>query len=567
MAKLSVKKFLEFVQRSQLVPEDRLRKSLLELKAQEDDSLPVDAEVVSSHLIKADLLTPWQVEKLMAGKSKGFYLGKYKLLGHLGTGGMSSVYLAQHVLMDQKRAIKVLPRSKVGDSSYLARFHLEARATASLDHPNIARAYDVDNEGDQHYLVMEFVDGSDLQTLVTSQGPLSAAVTANYIAQAAIGLANAHENNLIHRDVKPANLLIDPNGVLKVLDLGLALFSESDRDSLTIAHNENVLGTADYLAPEQALNSHEVDHRADIYGLGCTMYFLLTGHPPFNEGTLAQRIAMHQTRMPRPLREVRGDCPRELAEICTKMIQKDPADRQSSCGEIAEQLSQWLISNGHAAPARPTDQSSTGPMAGRDDMPAEPRRPAQPQAIRGTSNATPAAVAISDAMPTARIKVARDPIAVQSVATTPVPTKLVALSDTQPGTPAASSPTTKTSPDDPPEVEIIEDDEPPRDDSSVFSIEVANEPSTSRLRRRGGVSSKVNRKAAKTAKTSGIAKSAGSTKETVAPRKSSQPPAWLWTAIGVGLLVVVLGVGYMLIKGGDPPPVEGEPTPRNTAWD
>jgi len=279
MAKLSVKKFIEFVQRSQLVPEDQLKKSLLELKAREHNKLPADADVVAAHLVKDELLTTWQVGKLMSGKSKGFYLGKYKLLGHLGTGGMSSVYLAQHVLMNQKRAIKVLPRSKVGDSSYLARFHLEARATASLDHPNIVRAYDVDNEGNQHYLVMEYVDGSDLQTMVTNNGPLSHEQTANYIAQSAIGLANAHENNLIHRDVKPANLLIDPNGVVKVLDLGLALFSESDFDSLTIAHNENVLGTADYLAPEQALNSHEVDHRADIYGLGCTMYFSVDWAP------------------------------------------------------------------------------------------------------------------------------------------------------------------------------------------------------------------------------------------------------------------------------------------------
>ena len=125
MVKLSVRKFLEFVQRSQLVPENQLKKSLLELKAQEGGTLPSDAALVAAHLVNAELLTSWQVEKLMRGKSKGFYLGKYKLLDHLGTGGMSSVYLAKHVLMNQKRAIKVLPRSKVGDSSYLARFHLE----------------------------------------------------------------------------------------------------------------------------------------------------------------------------------------------------------------------------------------------------------------------------------------------------------------------------------------------------------------------------------------------------------------------------------------------------------
>lgn len=535
MANLSVKKFLEFVQRSQLIPEDQLKKSLLELKAQEDGVLPNDADRVAAHLVSAELLTPWQVEKLMSGKSKGFFLGKYKLLGHLGTGGMSSVYLAQHVLMNQKRAIKVLPRSKVGDSSYLARFHLEARATASLDHPNIVRAYDVDNEGSQHYLVMEFVDGSDLQTLVVNEGRLPPHVAANYIAQAAVGLANAHENNLIHRDVKPANLLIDPNGVVKVLDLGLALFSESDLASLTIAHNENVLGTADYLAPEQALNSHEVDHRVDIYGLGCTMYFLLTGHPPFNEGTLAQRIAMHQTRMPVPIRDECPDCPPELAAICTKMLQKDPDDRPATCHEIADQLVGWLTSNGHVAPGRMLLHQASGAAA-----PAGNRAGAFAEADDTTAAATP--------VEQARVVV-----------------KPVALTDTKSDLKSSTAPTTTLSPDDLPEVEIIED-EPVGGDSNVFSIDVASESSTPRARRRGGASSKVTRRSAKT---SGSSKGRPAPKKS-APKKSARPPAWLWALIGVGLLVVVGGVGYVLFKEAavnPPPPADVESAPRDTTWD
>ncbi|HJN09955.1 MAG TPA: serine/threonine-protein kinase [Pirellulaceae bacterium] len=529
MVKLSVRKFLEFVQRSQLVPENQLKKSLLELKAQEGGTLPSDAALVAAHLVNAELLTSWQVEKLMRGKSKGFYLGKYKLLDHLGTGGMSSVYLAKHVLMNQKRAIKVLPRSKVGDSSYLARFHLEARATASLDHPNIVRAYDVDNEGNQHYLVMEFVDGNDLQTLVTSEGPMAPELVANYIAQAAVGLANAHENNLIHRDVKPANLLIDPNGVLKVLDLGLALFSESDFDSLTIAHNENVLGTADYLAPEQALNSHEVDHRADIYGLGCTMYFLLTGHPPFNEGTLAQRIALHQTQMPKPLCEERGDCPQELADICTKMIQKEPQDRQMSCSEIADQLSNWLTGKGHAAPGDLIKQTTTvievpaggGGSLATEDEPIVEALPAEPD--------EPLLTPISSS----------DTLADQEPLTAPMTT--IGL-------------------DDPPEVEII-DETLSHGDSSIFSIDIDSDVPSSRLRRRGVASSKVTLRSPKTS---------GSSKESTAPQKSLKPPAWLWAVIGVGLIVVVLGIASVMMEGSsvdDSPPQESAPGQRNTAWD
>ncbi len=364
MAKLNVKDFLEFVQRSKLVGPDQLRSSLLALKEAGNDQLPVDADVVAQHLIQAGLLTPWQCNKLFDRKYKGFFLGKHKLLGHLGTGGMSSVYLAEHTLMKKLRAIKVLPRSKVSDSSYLARFHLEAQATASLDHPNIVRAFDVDNEGNTHYLVMEYVSGRDLQTIVNNDGALPYEMVATYIAQTAEGLQHAHDRNLIHRDVKPANLLIDDKGAIKILDLGLALFSEPDRSSLTIAHNENVLGTADYLAPEQALNSHNVDHRADMYGLGCTMYFLLTGHAPFPEGTLAQRIAMHQSRMPADIAVDRADCCPELVNICVRMIQKDPEERFESASQVASVLRQWLA-NYKSAKANPIlldDVSSASPV-------------------------------------------------------------------------------------------------------------------------------------------------------------------------------------------------------------
>ena len=211
--------------------------------------------------------------------------------------------------MHDQRAIKVLPKARVKDATYLARFQLEAKAIASLNHPNIVLAYDIDNEDDVHYIVMEYVDGLDLQALVKRDGPLDPSTAADWIAQAARGLEHAHSKGVIHRDVKPANLLIDQDGVIRLLDMGLALVTAGDEESLTVANNENVLGTADYLAPEQALNSHTVDHRADIYGLGCTLYFLLTGKPPFSDGTLAQRIAKHQTEMPTSIRKVRPDVP------------------------------------------------------------------------------------------------------------------------------------------------------------------------------------------------------------------------------------------------------------------
>ena len=232
-------------------------------------------------LISQELLTRWQANQLLRGRYKGFFLGKYVLLSHLGSGGMSNVYLVRHIHMGRRVAIKVLPKARLEDRFYLDRFYLEAKAVAALDHPNIVRAYDIDSAGDTHYLVMEYVAGRDLQDLVRrSQRPLDYHVAADYITQAAESLQHAHQGGLIHRDVKPANLLVDPSGVVKLLDLGLALFANDDLASLTVAHQENMLGTADYLAPEQALDSHSVDHRADLYSLGCTFYFARSGTPP-----------------------------------------------------------------------------------------------------------------------------------------------------------------------------------------------------------------------------------------------------------------------------------------------
>ena len=291
-----------------------------------------------AHLIDAGLLTKWQCDKLLEGRHKGFFLGKYKLLDHLGTGGMSSVYLAQHTLMRRNVAIKVLPQTRVKDTSYLARFHREARAAAALDHPNIVRAYDVDNDADVHYLVMEYVEGRDLQIQVAADGSLPVVQAAEYIRQAAAGLAHAHKAGLIHRDIKPANLLVDLKGTVKILDMGLAQFADDTQASLTIAHDEKVLGTVDYLSPEQAIDSHTVDARADIYSLGCTLYFALVGHPPFPEGTLTQRLMMHQTQQPESIRKQRPDVPEDLVAIFYKMTAKRRDQRYQKADDVVDAL-------------------------------------------------------------------------------------------------------------------------------------------------------------------------------------------------------------------------------------
>jgi len=346
MARPNVDKFLELVRRSKLVDADRLDRAIDRLGEEDPDRLR-DSRDVGNWLVQQELLTRWQCDKLLEGRHKGFFLGKYRLLGLLGSGGMSSVYLGEHVLMQRRVAIKVLPRNRVQNSSYLARFHREAQAAASLDHQNIVRAYDVDNDGDVHYLIMEYVEGRDLLSMVKKDGPLDYAKAMEYIRQGAMGLAHAHEAGLIHRDVKPANLLIDRKEVVKVLDLGLARFSDEDMASLTVAYDENVLGTADYLAPEQAIDSHGVDRRADVYGLGCSLYFALTGHPPFAEGTLPQRLMAHQKKAPPPIRNDRPDAPDDLIEICDRMMAKKPSARYQSMEEVVEALGQWLEGRGH----------------------------------------------------------------------------------------------------------------------------------------------------------------------------------------------------------------------------
>lgn len=390
MAKVTVEKFLELAEKSELVSKDQLEKALPEITAGGTPDQAADVDFISDGLIKAGLLTKWQTDKLRDGKHKGFFLGKYKLLGHIGSGGMSSVYLAEHVKMQSKRAIKVLPKNRVDDSSYLARFHLEAQAVAALDHPNIVRAYDIDNQGDLHYLVMEYVEGKDLQNVVREEGPLDYDVAANYIAQAAMGLKHAHDANLVHRDIKPANLLVDQKGTVKLLDLGLAKFTNSEKASLTIAHDENVLGTADYLAPEQALNSHNVDLRVDIYSLGCTLYYALTGHPPFPEGSLAQRLAMHQSKEPKNIADERKDAPPALVEICRKMMAKKPENRYQSAADVAEALRGFLASRGRVGGGLAGSLAAAGSLGGgpaigrrrvgsaRPPRPMGPNAPSQP---------------------------------------------------------------------------------------------------------------------------------------------------------------------------------------------
>lgn len=347
MSKLALDKFLSLLERSKLIEDDRRAQVVDAWKQQASLAELDDAQFLADHLIRQGLITEWQSHKLFDGRHRGFYLGKYKLLDHLGSGGMSNVYLAQHVLMQRRVAIKVLPHNRVSDATYLAQFHVEAQAAAALDHRNIVRAFDLDCEGRIHYLVMEYVEGRDLHAVVSQDGPLDYHTAANFIVQAAAGLQHAHQRGLVHRDIKPANLLVDREGVVKVLDMGLAKFTSETR-ATPAALAEHVLGTADYLAPEQAVNSQTVDHRADIYALGCTFYYLLTGHPPFVDGTSLERMTAHRHDEPPSLLVDRPDAPAALVAICQRMMKKSPGDRYASAEEVRRALAAWLESESAA---------------------------------------------------------------------------------------------------------------------------------------------------------------------------------------------------------------------------
>jgi len=312
------------------------------------DQGPVPEACIQS-LIDEGLLTTWQMEQLRKGRHKGFVLGKYKLLRLLGTGGMSSVYLAEHMTLHNKVAIKVLPVKRVEQTSYLARFEREAQSSARLNHPHIARAFDLDTSGSIHFIVMEYIDGTDLHARVKQDGPLPIREAADFIRQAALGLHHAHEEGLVHRDIKPANLMVDKRGHVKILDLGLALANDDEEASLTKEHDEKVLGTADYLSPEQARDSHKADRRSDIYSLGCTLYYLLVGKAPFAKGSLAERIRAHMNEPAPNLLDVRPDVPAAIVELYFRMMEKHPDARQQTAQEVADSLASWLTTTAAAA--------------------------------------------------------------------------------------------------------------------------------------------------------------------------------------------------------------------------
>jgi formylglycine-generating enzyme required for sulfatase activity/tRNA A-37 threonylcarbamoyl transferase component Bud32 len=319
---------------------------------------PTDPRLLAKQLVKRGMLTPYQVNEVFVGRGKGLLLGSYVLLEKLGEGGMGAVFKARNWKLGRVVALKLIRKDRLENAAAVQRFQREIRAAAHLDHPNIVHAIDADQVGNTHFFVMEHIDATDLAGLIKKHGPLSILQACDAIRQAALGLQHAYERGLVHRDIKPHNLLLTREGVVKILDMGLARFSTSEESLSTLTQEGTVMGTLDYMAPEQAMDSHHVDTRADLYSLGCTFHFLLCGSVPFPGGTAMEKLWKHREQPPRPVEELRPETPRALAAVIRRLLAKRPEDRYQTPIELATALEQVQTALMRPAPVSPASESS-----------------------------------------------------------------------------------------------------------------------------------------------------------------------------------------------------------------
>jgi len=335
----SLEQFARGLEDNGIVSAETLRKAL------SSPGADAGSEALVQELRRAGKLTKFQADEILHGRARLLVLGNYILLDRIGQGGMGEVFKARHRRMDRIVAVKRLPADVSGDQSAIARFDREVRAAARISHPNIVAAFDADDANGVHFLVMEYVEGSDLATLVRKQGPLPIENAVDLVRQAARGLAAAHAAGIIHRDIKPSNLLLDRHGVLKILDMGLARFETNSDDSARaeLTGIGAIMGTVDDMAPEQALDSKSADARADIYSLGCSLFTLLTGRPVYEGETPTAKLIAHQTSPIPDLRSHRPDVPESLQAVFETMVQKDANERFQSMTEVIQTLEEFEL--------------------------------------------------------------------------------------------------------------------------------------------------------------------------------------------------------------------------------
>jgi serine/threonine-protein kinase len=334
-------RFVETVIETRLVEEPEIRAVAARLFR---EGKRQDVEPLAAELIRLGRLTPYQTAAIRQGKTKGLVIGDYIVLSKIGSGGMGLVLKARHRRREGTVALKLLPPSVSRDRAAVIRFRREAAAVARFRHPNLVSAID---SGETHgllFLVMEFVQGRDLSRIVKEKGPLSVAQSTDCIIQAARGLQEAHDHGIIHRDIKPANLLLDATGTIKVLDLGLARVNQPDEfvansiSGLDLTVSGAIVGTVDYMSPEQAYDPRVADRRSDIYSLGCTLHYLLTGRAPFGGHSFMERLLGHRERPIPSLCASRRDVPTALDAMFQRLLAKSPEDRPQTMAAVIREL-------------------------------------------------------------------------------------------------------------------------------------------------------------------------------------------------------------------------------------
>ena len=344
--------FLANVRQSGLLTDEELARVERELP-------PADrGRPVARALVEKGLLTKFQAERLLAGRTAGFLLGQYRILDQIGRGGMGRVFRAEHRTMRRVVALKVLAPDLLRTDRARELFLREVRAAAQLVHPNIVTAYDANEIDGRFFLVLEYVDGPNLEQLVRQQGPLPVGQACDYVRQIAHGLQCAHLLGMVHRDIKPANILVqrrglngDAVGLVKISDFGLARLHNpnaadefNDHPGTILTKDNTVMGTPDYLSPEQARCLHKTDIRSDLYSAGCTFHFLLTGQVLFPGGSALDKLIRHGAEKPTPVRELRPEVPAQVAAVLDKLLAKHPRERYQTPAALAAALEPFAVS-------------------------------------------------------------------------------------------------------------------------------------------------------------------------------------------------------------------------------
>jgi molecular chaperone DnaK len=385
----SVERFIEGLTRSGLMAADEVHAVMVTLPP---EMQPVTTNSLAVELVRRGRLTKYQAGRVAAGKIDGLVLDKYVIQDKIGEGGMGEVFVAEHRRMKRPVVVKILPLEATQSEYYIRRFQREVEAAAKLTHPNIVTAFDADEQNGIYYLVMEFVDGEPLGHLVATRGAMPIKQAVDCILQAACGLEYAHSKGIIHRDIKPNNLLLDTDGVVKILDMGLARFDDGRKSVIAgdeLTQQNQIVGTIEYMSPEQVDDSSSADRRSDIYSLGCTMFRLLTKRPPYQGKSIVETLIAHRTQ---PTPQLRADCPtapESLQAILERMLAVAPADRFQSVAdlivdleaiysELPDDQSAWLRVEGRDGSSMPTECDTTiigTPSAIHESKPADDDAP------------------------------------------------------------------------------------------------------------------------------------------------------------------------------------------------